>query len=89
MQLNRPMMDYAYPIWRAAARTHVRKPQVFHSTCLRIATGAPWYIGNRQIHGDLGVPFFAEHIIALTESYESNFAGVRNPLFRQLDRYLR
>ena len=69
-QLIRPMMDYACPIWRSAACTHLRKLQVIQSKCLRIATGAPWYISNVQIHEDLGVPFFAEHIKALTESYD-------------------
>jgi hypothetical protein len=58
-QLIRPMMDYACPIWRSAARSHVRKLQVLHSKCLRIATNAPWYVSNRQIHGDLRIPFFA------------------------------
>ena len=38
---------------------------------LRIATGAPWYISDRQIHEDLGVPFFTDHITALTENFES------------------
>ena len=88
-QLIRPMMDYACPIWRSASCSHVRKLQVLQSKCLRIATGAPRYISNVQIHEDLGVPFFAEHIRALTESYDSKLAGVGNPLVQQLGRYLR
>jgi len=40
-QLIRPMMDYACPAWRPAARTHVRRLQVLQSKCLRLATGAP------------------------------------------------
>jgi hypothetical protein len=39
-QLIRPMMDYAYQIWRSAARSHVRKLQVLQSKCLSIATNA-------------------------------------------------
>jgi hypothetical protein len=42
-----PVMHYACPIWRSAARSHVRKLQVFQSKCLRIATDALWYVGNR------------------------------------------
>jgi hypothetical protein len=42
-QLIRPIMDYACPIWRSAAHTHVRKLQVLQSKCLPIATNAPWY----------------------------------------------
>ena len=41
---------------------------MLQSKCLHIATGAPWYIGNRQFLEDLGVPSFADHIRALTES---------------------
>jgi hypothetical protein len=40
-QLIRPMLDYACPAWRSAARSHVRKMQVLQSKCLRLATGAP------------------------------------------------
>jgi len=87
-QLTRPMMDYAYPAWRSAARPHVRRLQVLQSKCLRLATGASWYVSNRQIHEDLGVPLFADHIRALTASFDSNLADVVNTLVRELGRYL-
>jgi hypothetical protein len=88
-QLKRLMMEYACPIWKAAACSHLIKLKVIQSKCLHIATGAPWYMSIVQIHEDLGVPFFAEHIRALTESYDSKLASVGNPLFQQLGRYLR
>ena len=87
-QLIRPLMDYACPAWRSAARSHVRRLKVLQSKCLRLGTGAPWYVSNRQIHEDLGVPLFADHIRALTESFDSSLADVGNPLLRQLGRYL-
>ena len=88
-QLIRPMMDYACPTWRSAARTHVRRLHVLQSKCLRLATSAPWYVRNRQIHEDLCVPLFADHIRTLTENFESKLIDVGNPLLRQLGRYLR
>jgi hypothetical protein len=78
------MMDYACPIWRCAARSYVEQLLALQSKCLRIATGAPWYISSWQIHEDLGVPSFEEHTRPLTESYDSKLAGVGNPLFRRL-----
>ena len=45
-------------------------------------------VSNRQIHEDLGVPLFADHIRALTESFDSKLVGVGNSLVRQLGRYL-
>jgi hypothetical protein len=87
-KLIRSMMDYAYPAWRSATHTHVRKLQVLQSKCLRLATAAPWYVSNRQIPGYLSVPMFADHIRALTASSDSKLADVENTLVRQLDRYL-
>ena len=81
-QLIRPMMDYACPAWRSVARTHVLGLQVLQSKCLPLATGAPWYVSNRQIHEDLGVPLFADHITALTSSFDSKLADAGKPLVR-------
>ena len=88
-QLIRHMMDYACLAWRSAARTHVRRLQVLQSKCIRLATGAPWYVSNRQIHEDLGVPLFANHIRALNASFDSKLGDAGNPSVRQLGRYLR
>jgi hypothetical protein len=61
---------------------------VLQSKCLRIATDAPWCMSSRQIHEDLGVPFFADQIRALTGSFDSKLADAGNTLVRQLGRYL-
>jgi hypothetical protein len=87
-QLIRPMMDYACPTSRSAVRSHVRKLQVLQSKCLRIASNAAWYVSYRQIHEYLGIPFFADHIRALTESFDSKLADAGKPLVRQLWRHL-
>ena len=82
-RLIRPM-DYAFPVWRSAARPHIRKLQMLQSKRLRIATSAPWYIGNWRIHDD-----FTDHIRSLIERSDSKLADVANPLVTQLGRYLR
>jgi hypothetical protein len=81
-------MDYTCPVWRSTACSHIKKLQVLQSKCLHIATNAPWYIGNRQIHDDLGVPYFSDHIRSL-ERFDSKLAGVGKPLVGQLGRHLR
>jgi len=88
-QIIRPMVDCGCPVWSSAARSHLRKRQVLQSQCLRIATIVPWYPGNKQIHDDLGVPFFADHVIFLAERLDSRLADVWKPLVKQLGRYLR
>jgi hypothetical protein len=80
------MMDYACPVWRFAPHSYIKKLQVVQSKCLRIATNAPWYIGNRQIHDDLGVPYFSDHINSLTERFDSKLVDVGNPLVEKLGR---
>jgi len=87
-QLIRPLMDYACPAWRSAARSHVQRLQVLQSNCLRLATCSPWYVSNRQIHEDLSDPLLSDHFRALTASFDSKLAEVGKPLVRQLGRYL-
>jgi hypothetical protein len=74
------MIDYACPIWRSAANTHINKPQVLQSKCFRIENNAPWYVGKKQIHEDLGIPFFDDHTRALTESFDSKLVDTGKPL---------
>ena len=88
-QLTRPLMDYASPAWRSAASTHVRRLHLLKSKCLRLATGARWYVSTRQIHEDLVVPLFANHVRDLTANLDSKLADVLNLLVRQLGRYSR
>jgi len=52
------------------------------SKCLRLASAAPCYVRNRQIHEELCVPLFANHIRDLTASFDSKAADVA-----QLGRY--
>jgi len=47
----------------------------------------PWYVCNRQIYEDLGVPLFDFHVRALAMSFNSKVADVENSLVRQLGRY--
>ena len=69
-QLIRPLMDYACPAWRSAARSNVRRLQVLQSKCRFFATSATCDVSNRQIYEDLGVQLFAVHIRAMTESFD-------------------
>jgi hypothetical protein len=57
----------------------LRRLQMLQSKCLRLVAGAPFHLSNRQIHEDLGVPFFADHVRALTESFDSKLADAGNP----------
>jgi len=85
-QLICPMMYYACPAWRSAARGYKScNPSVLD--LLRVS--APLYLRHRQIREDLAVPLYADHIRALTGSFDSKLGNVENPLVRQLGRHLR
>ena len=84
MQLTRPMVDYACPVWRHVAPAHLKLLQVIQSKCLCSAMGAPLHVSNLQIQQDLGVPYLAEHIRNITQSLYSTFPDAENPLFRNL-----
>ena len=82
--LVRPLMDYTCLAWRFAARTKFRSLQVLQSKYLHLVTGSPWYLSNRQIREELGVPLLVDHIRALTESFDSKLADAGKPLFWHL-----
>jgi len=86
-QLIRPMMDNACPHGDPLAAPtfggcKCYKPRVF--AFIR----CPCYVGSRQIHEDLGGQLSADHIKALTTSFDSKLADVLKNLPRQLGRYL-
>jgi hypothetical protein len=73
-QLIRPVTDCAYPNCRSAAHSYVREPHLLQSKCLRIAANAPCDVSNRKLYDDLGIQSFADHIRALTQSFDSKLA---------------
>jgi hypothetical protein len=62
------MIEYACAIWSSATGSHVRKLHVLQSKRLLIATNAPLNVSNTQIHKNVRLPFFTDHIRALTEA---------------------
>jgi hypothetical protein len=73
---------------RAASLQKANKLQVFQSKCPCFVTNTSQYVSDRQIHKNLGVTFFADHIRALTESFDSKLADMGNPLVQQPGRHL-
>ena len=88
-QFIRPMMDYACPVWRSVARTHVRRLQMLQSrvfALLLVPLGT--YVTGRY------TKFWVFRCLpttsrALTVGFGSKLDDVGNPLVRQLGRYLR
>jgi hypothetical protein len=79
-QLTCPMMDYGCQTWRSAAHTHVQKLQVLQSKSLIIANNILWSVSNRQIHKDLEILFFVNHIRTLTGELWLDISQCGEPL---------
>ncbi|KAF0771667.1 ribosome biogenesis protein TSR3 isoform X1 [Aphis craccivora] len=56
MALLRPMWSYGIQIWGSGKPSNVRTIQAFHSFCLRLLSGAPWYTTNDSLHKDFCIP---------------------------------
>ena len=83
-QLIRPIMDYACPVWGHAADSHLKRLQHVRSKCLRTIAGACSYVSNLQLHEDLEVPYIAEHIRNLAQSFDSKIPSAEELLVRRL-----
>ena len=60
--------------------------QCFHSHTFRSLANAPWYVSNRQLHTDLGIPFVADEIRKFSIRYHQRLAGHANVLVAALSK---
>lgn len=82
----RPILTYACPVWVGASNTQIRKLQVIQNKILRIATSAPWFVRNTQIHRETGVPYIADFIGKTTKQFLLKLPECPGANFYQLGR---
>jgi hypothetical protein len=58
--------------------------QRIQSKILRISFNAPWYISNKTLHDDFGIPPVKDEIKRLTSNYIHNLSGHPNMLTSNL-----
>ena len=58
----RPLITYACPVWAAASKTKIKKLQTLQNKFLWIALKAPWFMRNKQLHNDTGLPHISTWI---------------------------
>jgi len=58
----RPLLTYACPVWAAVSPTKIKKIQTLQNKFLRISLKAPWFMRNRQILNDTGIPLISTRI---------------------------
>lgn len=81
-----PRTQLIRPVRRSATHCHSGGSKCYsqrHVIACDYCTGGR---SERQIHTDLCVPFFAEHMRTLTENFACNAFDTANPIFRQRSR---
>jgi hypothetical protein len=53
---------YGIQLWGCAKPSYSKILQRFQSQTIRSFVNAPWYVSNRQLHNDSGIPFVADKI---------------------------
>ncbi|KAJ4425639.1 hypothetical protein ANN_27835 [Periplaneta americana] len=56
ISIVRPVWQYGCSIWGSASASQIRRIQVMQNRYLRLMSGAPWYISNKNLHDDLCIP---------------------------------
>jgi hypothetical protein len=49
-------MDICIPLWGSASTSNIEILQRFQNKVLRAIVNAPWYVPNRALYTDLGIP---------------------------------
>ena len=68
----KPIWCYGVQLWGCAKPSNTKIMQRVQSEILRMVFNAPWYISNKTLHEDSGVPFAEDEINRLTNSYPHN-----------------
>jgi len=68
----KPIWSYGVQLWGCAKSSNTKIIQRVQSKILRMVFNAPWYISDKTLHDDSGIPFVEYEIKRLTNSYLHN-----------------
>jgi hypothetical protein len=80
----KPIWTYGVQLWGCAKPTHTKIIQRLQSKILRLILNAPWYVSNKTIHADLGIPYVDEEIKRIAARYLHKLPAHTNVRVRQL-----
>ncbi|GBM07305.1 RNA-directed DNA polymerase from mobile element jockey [Araneus ventricosus] len=85
--LLRPIITYASPVWRAAAKTHLKKLESLQSAIARQITNSPWYFRNHNILKDLNLQTIAEHTLKIAKTFFRKIDNSTNAAIQSIPDY--
>jgi hypothetical protein len=72
-------------LWGCAKPTHTKIIQRIQSKTLRLILNPPWYVSNKTLHEDLGLPYVEDEIKRLATRYLNKFPAHNSNQVRQLN----
>ncbi|GBO13214.1 putative RNA-directed DNA polymerase from transposon X-element [Araneus ventricosus] len=85
--LMRPIMNYASPVWGAAAKSHINKLETAQNKIARQITQVPWYVRNKQIQKELKLTPLLDYLRKLAIKFFSNIDNSTNTDIAEIPRY--
>jgi hypothetical protein len=70
-QILKPVWMYGIQLWGCAKYSNTKCIQTFQNKVLRNMVNAPWYVRNRDLHRDLGIPDVASEMKRFAIKHES------------------
>lgn len=83
----RPILIYAAPVWCGAARTNLRKLQVYENKCLRLATNSDRHIQLVDLYDKANILKITDYIQEESQKFYAKLAHSQNPLTKNITRH--
>lgn len=78
--IRSPIWRYGIKVYGVAAKTNLNIIRVDQSKILRRMCNAPWYMRNRDIERDVGVPMIGDVLQQQAENYRQKLCSYPNVL---------
>jgi hypothetical protein len=82
----RPLITYACPVWAAVSKTKMKKLQTIQNKFLRIALKSPWFMRNKQLHNDTGIPYLDKWIQDQFKKFHQQLKSVEGAVHYEIGR---
>ncbi|GFW13333.1 RNA-directed DNA polymerase from mobile element jockey [Trichonephila clavipes] len=87
MQILRPTLIYACPIWGHAAHSNINQIEIAQNLILRTITKADWYIRNADIRSALNIKTLKEVIKKIATKFFNNIDAHDNRAILRIEKY--
>lgn len=80
----KPIWSYGCQLWQSTSNSNIDIIQRIQSKILRMITGAPWFVKNKNIHKDLSILTVKDELLKMRINYAGKLSSHPNMLARNL-----